>query len=288
MIRADFTKKTPQTFRLAILADTHIGNIGCSEKAIEKAVKQIASDNRCYWLFLGDGCETIFLGDKRFDPQVHVGKYELLQAQISTWVDLFAPILPRCLAYIGGNHEFRVRHIDNVPNRVKEKVELKYGVDILCDNFTIKAKFSDNFRLYATHGSGSVNSMAGDRRQMEFNDAIRVKRKLRHLAGDCNVMVMAHIHKLRIMAPAEDLCLVGDDKLKEAYPDDYVSQTGAINEDSRWFCSTGSFLKSQMDGVTLYSEVAMYPPNEMGYILIEVEKGRVKQVHKVKLINLGE
>ena len=285
MIRADFSDRVPQTFRLNLLSDTHIGNLATSYKAIETAVADIKSDRNGYWGFLGDGTESIHLWDKRFDTEIHAGEKAVASSQVGCWVECFEPILGRLLFYLEGNHERKIKGTEKISKAIIEKIKDKHGIEgILHGGVSIRAKFSEDFRLFATHGAGQVNSQAGDRKQVAVNNAIKVKRKLRHKAGDCIVMAMAHIHKLVLHEPSEWLHLVGDKKSKAVYPIDFVSSSGAIHEDCRWYCATGSFLKGRQDDITTYVEEAMYDPTELGYIQVFVERGKVVKVEKRKIL----
>jgi len=279
MIISDFSRRVPKDFNLYLLGDAHVGNGAMAEKPLWTAVNMIKDDDKGFCITGGDMCEAIHLGDKRFEPAVHMGKYATADKQAAHVAALLDPIQGKVLAALDGNHELKYANIVDYTDLWCRRLDNK----IKRGGYSIKAKFSKDFRLFYHHGMGSVNSRAGDRRQMETNDGISIKRKLRHLMGDCNVMAMAHIHKLRICPPIDSMALVGDGKLSHIYPSDVVSKDGYIPEDYRWFCSTGSFLTTFVDNVTTYSERAMYSPTEIGMMKITVEKGRAVAVDKVIL-----
>ena len=283
MIRADFSSRVPSNYRLYLLSCTHFGNAAMSMPSIKRAIKLIDSDSSAYWGHLGDVTESIHVGDFRYDPVVHAGKYQSADQQAEYFADTFAPIADKCLFILRGNHEEKIIKTIEVDRLITDRFRDYHGVkeNIVRGGRTIKATFSDDFKLYATHGAGSVNSQAGDRRQMENNDAIKVKRKLRLLQSDCIVMAMAHIHKVRVCSPVEQLHIIGDTKTVAVYPKIARTPEGVIPEDYRWYCSTGAFLKTLVDGMTTYSEAAMYSPTEIGCIRIDVTKGQVTDVAKV-------
>ncbi|MFW6172994.1 MAG: metallophosphoesterase [Elusimicrobiota bacterium] len=284
MLRHDFSDRMPKNYNLNIISCTHFGNVAISMPAIRRFIKTVKEDKNAYWAHLGDTTESIHPGDTRYDPAVHAGKFRTADEQAARFAETFSPIANKCLFVLRGNHEEKIVKTVEVDKIIVENFEDKYGIDkgkIIYGGRTIKAILSEDFRLYATHGSGSVNSRAGDRRQILNNDAIRVKRKLRHLQSDCIVMVMGHIHKVRICAPVKQLHIVGDKRSEAVYPTMAKTPEGVIPEDFRWYCSSGTFLRTLIDGVTTYSEAAMYPPTEIGYIRIIVEQGRVQDVEKV-------
>jgi len=232
------------------------------------------------WGCMGDALECIHVGDKRYDPNVHRGKMAVLNAQIDTWMELHEPILDRCIFLLDGNHE---EHIIKTFNPAEE-IALRSSGDIAYGGRTITVNLG-GWKLFATHGSRSVNSRAGDASQRENNDCISIKRLLRDLRSDCKVMAMGHIHKLRIQEPIEKInLLTGEDgELWESYGCDYETSDGVMHEDARWFCSTGSFVRGYINGATTYVEKAMYPPTELGFIKISTRGYQVDIVEKVIL-----
>jgi len=281
MLLANVADQMPQTFRFALLGDAHIGNVGTSEHAIQNAVEIIKSDRRCYWGMAGDACEAIHVGDKRYDPAIHEGRYALSQAQAEGFCELFDPIKNRIKFQIGGNHERKIRHfVDTVHLIWKEWGQMDYahGLDP-----SIKIKLAENFRMYCHHGFGSVNSRAEDEDRREFNDGDAIRKKLLNKAGDCHAMFMAHIHKLRIRRPSPKLALVGDDAIREVYPKGVETAEGFIPPQYRWYGSTGAFLSTTVINNTTYSEAFGYDPVELGFLMCHIQKGRLINVEKVLL-----
>lgn len=281
MLLADISDTMPNTFRFALLGDAHVGNVGTSEKAIAKAVDIIKSDKRCYWGMLGDATESIHVGDKRYDPVVHEGRYALAQAQAEGFCELFGKIKKRLKFQIAGNHERKIRHFVDVVRLIwKEWGQLPYvhGMDP-----SIKIRLADEFRLYCHHGFGSVNSRAEDEDRREFNDGDSIRKKLMNKAGDCHAMICAHIHKMRIRRPSPKLALVGDDEIREVYPEGVTTSEGFIPQQFRWYGSTGAFLRTTVIGLTTYSEDFGYDPVELGFLMCYVERGKLKNIEKVLL-----
>ena len=275
MIR--FKYDAPSEFNLHLLGDTHIGNIAFAEEKLKKVIQRIKRDKKGLVGLMGDMCEAIHVGDKRYSPDVHAGKFGRITEQAKHVANLLRPIKDQIVFCLDGNHENKLRDVLNVGELIRDYLDcpMKYGA------FSMKVDFGA-FKLFAVHGRGSVNSMAGDPKQIEVNDGIRIKRKLRHLAGDCMVMCLGHIHKMRVCEPTSGLHMVDgeDGDLKGVYPTIAHTPEGAIPEEYRWYGSTGSFLRTQMDGVTTYSEEGMYSPTELGYLKVIVGDGvRVEKVY---------
>jgi hypothetical protein len=262
--------------------DDHIGNLAVSYSSLNKLIKIINDDPIARWGNMGDGLECIYVGDRRFQLDIHGGKYERFLEQAKYWMELHRPIIPMMLFYLDGNHEEKLYHILKPGEFIADMIKREFGVKVIAPGRTIKGIFTDHFRLYATHGSGTVQSRAGDPDQIDLNESLWIKRKLRHSAGDCNVMAMGHIHKLRVRPPSTRQFLHGEKKIEQRYEDQFVNR-GLIHEDSRWYCSTGSVLRTFILGATTYSEKAMYPPTELGMIRLVVKGGRLKDVQKVTL-----
>ena len=281
MLLANIADTMPQTFRFALLGDAHIGNIGTSEHAIERAVEIISSDRRCFWGMLGDATESIHVGDKRYDPIIHEGRFALAQAQAEGFCELFGKIKNRLKFQIAGNHERKIRHFVDVVRLIwKEwgQPEYTHGLDP-----SIKIKLADECRIYCHHGFGSVNSRAEDEDRREFNDGDSIRKKLMNKAGDCHGMFQGHIHKMRIRRPSPKLAIVGDEALRETYTGYEPVPSGRVYPQDRWYGSTGAFLRTTVIGKTTYSEDFGYDPVELGFLMCYIEKGRLVNVEKVLL-----
>ena len=57
--------------------------------------------------------------------------------------------------------------------------------------------------------------------------------------------------------------------------DPVTGEPGVVEEIPRIFMFTGSYLKSYINGVTTYSEIALYRPNSLGCVRI-----RIKPYHR--------
>jgi hypothetical protein len=68
--------------------------------------------------------------------------------------------------------------------------------------------------------------------------------------------------------------------IQQNYTTPNMSSNGFIHEDSRWYVCSGSFLKTVDIGLTGYAEAAELDPVELGYAVVEVRDGKVKNVRE--------
>ena len=270
-------RKMPSDFNLYLIGDWHVGNVAFARERLKKDIARIKRDKMGYVGLMGDLAESIHLGDKRYDPSIHhsdkgnktAGRFETADQQAGEIAKMLYPIKDRILWYLTGNHEEKIAKTANSANMVVRTL----GVDIPV-GFSVKIELTPKLKVFAIHGAGVVRSRAGDRKQVETNDGITLKRRLKDLMGDCMLMAMGHIHSVRICSPEPHLMLVddGDGELKGVYAKASVSPEGVVAVEDRYYCSTGSYLRGFMDGVTTYSERAMYPPCEIGGVRCEIRE----------------
>jgi hypothetical protein len=87
---------------------------------------------------------------------------------------------------------------------------------------------------------------------------------------------LGNTHKLLVVNPAQKLYLTyGQGKPKQHYLSCEHQLADFIDEDSRWYINTGSFLKQYGEDVSGYGEVNGYDPVEMGSPIIVVHDRKV-------------
>jgi len=273
----NFEKLVPRNGTVALLSDFHEGLVTQSDH-IGTALEMCMSKNSKIILG-GDLTESRTPDHPYYDKTVDDGKYATIQSQAEGIAKKLEPAKKNILAIMTGNHERCVRKVMNVSKEVVKDL----GIDVPYGMITLKAKIGEDSLFYFHPEKWSCNSRAGDAEQRYHNDVRKIRRKLYPLAGDCIVMAVAHIHKLRIGNPVRELALIGEESDGQVYtsPDMYRGQV--IPETQRWYCSTGSFLRTRVAGVTSYSEAGGYAPTEIGYIEIQMHKGRVAELREVRL-----
>jgi hypothetical protein len=223
---------------------------------------------------MGDLLEAFWLDDPRYD--IETTKDPPLK-QKNQMKDKLSCIQSKIDTMLMGNHCRKLLNkVGNIMEDLCNDLKIQYGT------YTAKIEFSDGYKFYITHGSRPINSISPDpiRRQayMEFI----LKRHLEDKAGDCVVMAKGHAHKLLVSSPLPQLYLTTKKgKIRKNYTKPGSGKDPFIPPENRYYCCTGSFLRSQMVGVSTYSEMAEYAPIEIGYILIEIRDKKVANVKKV-------
>jgi UDP-2,3-diacylglucosamine pyrophosphatase LpxH len=267
--------------------DLHIGNAAVCTDAIKKFIQHIQKKDNRYFSLVGDLIEGKTVDNPHFDIDIHVGKNEytstLIHKQCDNVIELFEPIADRCLFVSPGNHE-RNRSVKNV---FKPEAYIAKGLGCECGTYANIAQF-ENLNIYEWHGGGFSNPMAGDYKQIETNRQIFPKRKMRFLAGDCEVMIMHHIHRVVLHEPAVyPIIIFKDGERKMVYRRggrvQHKDGSYEIEENDRWYCVSGSALRAYVEGVSTYAEEKGYPPTELGYIKVIIKDGSVEDVEKVRL-----
>ncbi len=280
----DYSNKLPKDYNLFLWGDTHIGSISTSYEAIKTFTDKIKKDKKNFWAMGGDLIEGIAPNDKRFSLLGHAhggGRSAMIGEQKKEFIKLFQPIANRGLWVLHGNHEHNLINMFNIVEDICERLNIPYG--------TYMAKINmGTFKILDWHGRGIINPMSGDYKQIETNRQINLKRKLRHLADDCDIMAMHHVHQLIIHEPDNKLCLVDDgQQLQQFYqsPCIHAQDNGhrIIPEANRWYLACGSGLKQFVQGHSTYAEIAGYRPSELGCIKVKVKDHQLINCEKVFL-----
>jgi len=285
----NYAEKMPGSYEFAATGDQHGGNMDIMWKAFPSFRRWVVASKNRYWGSGGDQIEAIAVDDKRFQidnhvgnrnspdhPVENIGRFTRVKNQCDFFVQQMDAIADKGLYMLDGNHELKHRKITFFAQEMAEALGIDYGT------YTVKADFGA-FKLYDWHGSGGCNSKAGDQMQRYNNECIWVKRRLRDLAADCDVMIMHHIHKIRIHPPTLPLMLMDDGvKIIQDYPAPVriPLDNGRyyIQESQRWYASSGSMLRSQAIGHSGYAEIAGYSPNELGFVVVKVKNDKLVSV----------
>jgi hypothetical protein len=179
------------------IGDVHIGNPYLDERFLERTIKEIKESPEMFWIGCGDYIEANLKRTK------HHGVYSDLmnpKEQADEFVRLFLPIADKCLGFIAGNHDHRIKHDTSFdPAEIIARglgVEDKYADDGLIVRLafgkrtarggrrTFKGESPCRYTFYVTHGSSGSALVSGQ--------ALALQR-----AGDvvtADVIVGAHVH----------------------------------------------------------------------------------------------
>ena len=277
MFTGDFSGRVTRNGTIALISDPHEGNKAQSNafiKALERCEKK-----KSKVILGGDMVEGRTPDHPYYEKVLDEGKYTTIDAQVKGIAKKIKPFKDIILACMLGNHDRSHRKVFDVSEKIVEYL----GVKIPYGMITLKAKIGDDKLFYFHPDKFSCNHTAGDADQRYRNDVRKIRRYLYPLAGDCVVMAVAHIHKLRVGAPVKELALVGDERDQQVYTTPEMYRGQVIPETQRYYCSTGSFLRTRIKDAITYSEGGGYNPTEIGYIEIQMHKGHVAEVREIAL-----
>jgi UDP-2,3-diacylglucosamine pyrophosphatase LpxH len=272
----------PADCNIYLASDLHVGSLGTHYDGIGELIEAVGKGKKNYLILLGDLAEAICCDDKRFDPDISDASMSTPMRQYLRVIELLKPIAGKILYINDGNHDNRHSNtIGFVKDVVCRELDVPYGT--YSSKLTvINSTGNTQYKLFTTHGFGSVTSTADDPIRRKANMRLTLKRKLQNKAADVSLMAMGHSHKLLISPPTHALYLYDDgEKVKQDYLKP-VHETGTfIHPDHRWFVNTGSFLKNQLLGMSGYAERFGYDPVEIGYTVAEIRDSRIAHVRKV-------
>ena len=285
-----FQIDVPKTYELILFGDNQEGNIAQSKDKVKECINYIMQKPNRYCIHMGDAMEAFWIEDNRYQKETCL---DPPLEQMRNFRKAIEPLTRegRMLVYLMGNHELAfMKKGGNITKFICEEIQKESGKKYpLFGTYSSKVDMKDKsglqFKLYATHGRRSINSVSPDpgrrRAYMEFI----LQRQLEGNFGDCLVMAKGHAHKLLVKEPTPALYLTSSKgKIYQNY-----TQAGSgtrdfyIPPENRWYACTGSFLKAFEIGVSTYSEIAEYAPTELGYIKIIVNDRDVIDVQEVRV-----
>ena len=274
------SREVPDSFTLDLLGDAHIGSVGCHFGGLVRWMDSIQGRDDALWANLGDTCDAICTDDKRFVFNKDVA---LPIQQADDAVALFRPVASQCVAWLEGNHEFKLHRFgDYTRDLLCKPLRVPFG-GYVC-KVALRNQAGPVLKVFLWHGPirGSVTSNAKDFQQRQANMKATVRRYLENKASDCAVMAFGHTHKLLVVEPAARLLM--DDNgaaIQHRYLEAPLGSERYLEPDRRWYGNTGSYLRSQMLDQDSYAELAGYDPIELGHLRVTVQDRRLVSVDRV-------
>jgi hypothetical protein len=274
----------PLDWNLFLFGDDHEGAALRHVHGWEQLVDMMHSDydglppSRNRGLHHGDILEAIQTDDKRYES--HETKEPLTLAQIYQSIRNLDPIKAQMLCLLDGNHPQKLHKFGGISAHIAKELAIPYGT------WAAKLIYKDSkdnvqFKHFATHGSGSISSVADDPQRRKTNYRLSLKRKLKNKFGDTVLNSMGHTHKIIICEPTRDLFITDEDnEHRQYYTGPPAIPTGYIHPDFRWYVNTGAFLKLYGDGFSSYAERAGYDPIELGFCVAKIRKGQIVGIDK--------
>lgn len=281
------TRTVPANFNLFPFGDVHIGTLLHSQSAFDNFI-QIIHDpyhdvKHNIVVGMGDYIEAIDHSDKRFDVHsIDLGKIRPDQ-QIEHFIKKIEPIKKKIVVFLDGNHEYKLLKYFPYVSSMSKKLGVPYGTYTSVITFQRPHDKGHMFRMFATHGNGTISSIADSPRRVETNLHLSLERKLKHMFGDCAIMAMGHTHKLLVAKPRKQLYLSLEEGKEEQHYTESLQAASYIHPDHRYYLNTGSFVRLYRKGVSGYAERAMYDPMEMGLPCVRVRERKIVGADKIYL-----
>ena len=274
----------PSNFNLFLISDLHKGTVLHHEHGLQQAIDMVASAPNNFMVILGDLAEAITIDDKRYDRGSIDPRTPVPLLQYQSLATQFKPIKKRILTILEGNHDWIIsnKYGNGIKDILCKELEVPFGT-YSCKLIVNDKKGRLMFKAFLTHGYGGVNSTADDPVRREANMQLMLKRKLNRKAGDTYLMASGHTHKLLIKPPIKELYLIDDGLRPRQRYNDTDHTSPYIHPDLRWYVNTGSFYKLFTMGESGYAERHNYDPNELGFVIVRVEGGKIQNVEKVIL-----
>lgn len=308
-MRVDLNYVLPADWNLFLVGDLHLGTVLHYHKGLLKLFDMLDGSytgieypqygglpsNRNRIAYHGDQMECITIDDKRFSVETSImGQILALKQEC---LRALSPYKKKTLFVLKGNHE---DHIINPYGDITAELCSEMGVDY--GSYTCVATYKDKngntqFRHFATHGGGVINSQAKDPEQAHANRLATLKNKLKDQMDSCFLQSMGHMHQLLILPPHRKLSLkVKGGELKQSYTSEYLrdgenwrQDLDYIHPDHRWYINTGSFYRLYADPVkvgesviypTSYAEKRGLKPTELGFAVALIRDNKLVGVEK--------
>jgi len=298
-MKISIVNKMPMDFELVLFGDDQEGNAAKATDKYLECIEYIRSDKRRYGIHMGDCMDAFWIDDFRYNEITVSGRPD---EQLKRTIAQLTPLAKtgRLLSVLKGNHEKSLEDKlqrlgflkeSDINNRICEGLRLASKCEYpISGTYTNKIEFCDKkdklmFKGYFTHGRKMVNSISPDPHRKRANMQYRLKLILEQLCGDAIIQAMGHIHVVLTTLPIKEVYLTNDKhKLKQHYTHAGTGKSGSyIPPEARFFGATGSFLRTFVEGMETYSELAQYPPTELGYLKATIQAGEVVDLQEVKI-----
>jgi len=237
------------SWKLVPLGDVHLGAKGCDERAFDAKVMEIAKDKRALTLLMGDMCDCITPGDKRWDDRAVAdwcyepwARSNIAIAQRDRLVNSLQHIpRERILGIISGNHEATIRryHSLDITLDIARTLGIKYLGEEAFVHLTFEWKgCARTFVIFATHGSGGGRKVGGKANKMTDIAAF----------VDADITCMGHHH----------------DRLGVRTVRLGLDKNANFTHTEQVHVLTGSYLKTYQVGSPSYAARELYPPTAIG------------------------
>ena len=129
---------------------------------------------RNYGVHHGDVVEAIMTDDPRYSE--FETKEQNTMSQIYASIKALHPIRKKTLCILDGNHPAKLHRFGKITSHICKEINVKFGT-WACKLIYKDLKENVQFKHFATHGSGSISSVADDPERRKTNMRLSLKRK---------------------------------------------------------------------------------------------------------------
>ena len=253
-------KNSTTWFHVIPIGDIHLGNAGCDVEKLKKLVKWINEKDNVYWIGMGDFLDCINLTDKRFDPQTLAKEFRnsldnLIPMQVHRLVEILKPIKEKCLGLHEGNHERKIRLVNQYDPIYEIWKEFNIpSLPMLKDAAITRLKFVQDckgkrqpsyvYDIFSVHGN--VGGRKGGAKINRLEDMCA--------SFNADIYLMAHSHV----------------KMTESKSVLYVDNHLHLKRAKKVLAVTGCFLNGYIQGSGGYCEQWMLSPTMTGVVKISL------------------
>ena len=230
----------------------HIGTIAHDEEKFNTRLNKVLEDPNRYLIFLGDAADAIYPSgnEKRYDADTIDMRFYPPVKAYNYFREKLAPLAKKnkIVGIHTGNHDDKLRLVsgtDYVKDYVCQPLGVKYLGWMAYTNLFIKQNGQKyRYVINSNHGAFTGSRTGGNLNRLE--DLGR--------SYDCDILLRGHTHRIGALKT-------------ERYE---LTEDGKIITKKQIFATVGSFHKSMVENVALYSERKDYPPLKTGSITIKI------------------
>lgn len=254
VVKYVFNFKCGDVFNIVPLGDVHLGHRNADLDLFEEVLKIIKNTENCFWLGMGDYCDSITLKDDRYNMDSVDMRFITPDKQFRKIKEYFEPIKSKCLGLLDGNHE--ITYWEKYNHNYVDMLAYDLGITYLTIDAYIRLVFSRNegkkpkryqFNIYAHHGYTSARTKGAKVNRIQ---------DLSLIFPGIQLYLMGHTHELGPIPPT--ITLKVDNKMN-------------VRDQEINFVSTGGYLRGYVDQSYSYIEKKILVPTALGSPLITIK-----------------
>lgn len=263
------------TISIVPIGDVYDGAAACDLERLQSVINRIKEDDTCYWVGMGDYCDFINKPDPRFDvstlaPWVGMKQLsDLAKAQRDHFLDLVKPIESRCIGLVCGNHEASIHRFyerdiySEIVSEVKKMGGMPAEKQLALDYYGwILLKFERGADDGKAHNRSIIKTnwhhgFVGGK--LAGAKALEMQRWL--WSHDVDVVCFGHSHNTSVMVETVEA----------------INTAGKLETRRKYGVFSGSFLRSNIENVSTYSERKGYLPMPTSGVEIVIRPGAMNR-----------